>query len=96
MTKDKEKTVVIFRKWNHNKDIIAFFPHEFWMQGNTRLCQSYEHIGQHGGAEYNHCLKSTTPAKPKEYASLKKELEGIGYNLLVRKRASLRQNRHKP
>jgi len=53
---------------------------------NKNLCQSYESIGQHGAADYMHCLSATKPATPKEYASLKKELESIGYNLKVMKR----------
>lgn len=87
MKKDTQKTVVIFRKWNKSMDedrgIFSLFPNEDWGAG---MCASYAHIGQHGGADYNHCVRNSTLATPEEYADLKKELEGIGYNLKVSKR----------
>lgn len=95
--KDKEKTVAVFRKWRKGYqvsplcDIIALFPH-VWAGDNH--CSSYEHVGQHGGADYQHCIRNSRPAKPSEYADLKKELEGLGYNLEIRKRASVYFNQH--
>lgn len=50
---------------------------------------SYMHIGQHGDADYQGVVSSTKLAKPEEYADLKKELESIGYDLLVRQKAKL-------
>ena len=71
-------TPVIFRKWKEG-DIIALFPtldyNEF-----SGLCWSYEHVGQHGGADYNHVVKITTPVRPEEYADLLAELKSIGYD----------------
>lgn len=74
---------VIFRKSKATKDIYALFP---YIEHNDELCMSYEHVGQHSGANYEHCIKYSVPAKPEEYFDLFKELETIGYNLNVRKR----------
>ena len=42
-----ETTVVVFRKWKTNGDIIALFP-ELPADNEGYLCDSYEHVGQHG------------------------------------------------
>ena len=83
--RDTEKTVVVFRKWRDSGDIIALFPHEVAdLSGN---CLSYMTIGQHGAADYEHCIAATTPATPDEYCELEIELENfVGYRLDVRKR----------
>lgn len=81
-----ETTVVVFRKWG-NGDIIALFPFE--REASTSFaCLSYEHIGQHGGADYPGVVRETRPASPAEYAELKAELERIGYVLEIRQRAN--------
>ena len=77
-----EPTKVIFRKWpaSEGGDVIALFPlHPATNDG--WLCDSYEHIGQHGGADPL-IVTRTTLARPKEYASLKAELRKIGYSPL--------------
>lgn len=85
MQKDTEKTTVVFRMWKAEpRTCIAFFP---GIDAGAGLIQSYEIIGQHGGADYVGCIKRTRPAKPEEYAGLLRELESIGYNLVIRKRA---------
>lgn len=84
------QTEVVFRKWIKDGDIIALFPNHAWAQGFSVLVTSYEHIGQHGGAHYQNVLKETVPATPKDYADLKAELEGLGYNLKVRQRGQRR------
>lgn len=81
MTTDTEKTAVIFRMWRAKpKTCLALFPYEDAGRG---FCNSFEHIGQHGGADFGICRKLTRPATPAEYADLKAELESIGYNLQV-------------
>lgn len=80
---DTEQTLVVFRKFKDGA-VIAFFP-EF-INYPDGSCESYMHIGQHGAANYPHCLTITTPAKPSEYAALERELTRIGYNLKIRKR----------
>lgn len=75
---------VIFRKWKDAKregDIIALFPEIPFTYGGD--ITSYEHIGQHGGADYNAVLSMTSPASPAEYAHLLEELQSIGYELQV-------------
>jgi hypothetical protein len=83
------KTKVIFRKWKDDGhgDIIALFP-ELPSDLHGVYCDSYEHVGQHGGADYYGVIKMTKLATPAEYASLKDELEGMGYELEVLKKAS--------
>jgi len=81
----KDETLVIFRKYKDNGEILALFPEikdSFTYGGIT----CYERIGQHGAADYNYCIDITTPASEIEYAPLRAELESIGYNLIVRKK----------
>ena len=79
-----EKTIVVFRKFNEGGDLIALFPAEtFSAQGG---CNSYQRIGQHGAADYNHCMKISKAATPQEYQALRQELENIGYKLDVKLR----------
>lgn len=73
------ETLVIFRKWP-NGQIIALFP-LIPSDVNGIYCLSYEHVGQHGGADTQ--LPNTTPALPSEYADLASELRRIGYKLRI-------------
>ena len=87
MEQDKLTTDVIFRVDN-TKDfkgtIFALFPHEVWdKQGNVT---SYQHVGQHSGADYNHCIKNSKLATPTQALKLYTELETIGYKLNVVKK----------
>jgi len=86
---DKPKAEpVIFRKWRAApRTVVALFPEidAGTSLGGTKLCQSYEHVGQHGGAQYDHVIHLTKAATPGEYAGLKAELEQRGYVLAVRK-----------
>jgi len=84
---DTEITKVVFRKFNHTYsgcEIIALFP-EIAEEGSGS-CLSYQHIGQHGAADYNYCIAISIPATPEEYASLQSELQSIGYNLKIMQR----------
>jgi len=68
---------VIFRKWNKGGAIIAILPDE-----PTRgypIVGAYEHVGQHGDADYWGILERTKPAQPAEYHDLLEELKSIGY-----------------
>lgn len=86
---DKPKAEpVIFRKWRAApRTVVALFPEieAGTSFGGTKLCQSYEHVGQHGGADYEYVIHMTTPTRPEEYADLKVELKQLGYILNVRK-----------
>jgi hypothetical protein len=88
MTQDTHKTTVVFRVFKQGGDVLALFPHEVWSADGA--CASYQHVGQHGGADYTHCIDITRPAKPSEYKALKAELMRIGYNLDVRTRRGRR------
>jgi len=88
-----ELTKVIFRRWKTgDKEVIAMFPDIDESHSNYagELVSSYEHIGQHGAADYWQMLNKTIPAKltDPDVIELKAELEQIGYNLEVRKRRS--------
>jgi hypothetical protein len=81
-----EETTVVFRVWKKpNHGVLALFPHEDYDRLG-HLCMSYEHVGQHGGADYSGCVAMTRPATTAEYQPLKRELEGFGYNLIVKRR----------
>lgn len=77
------KTIVVFRKFKDG-EVLALFPKEEYGGG---LCMSYQRIGQHGGADYSHCINITKPAKESEYSPLAKELKSIGYELNIKKRS---------
>jgi excisionase family DNA binding protein len=80
---DEPITKVVFRKWHgEGGGILALFP-EIPADIHGHHCQSYQHVGQHGGADYSLCIGKTTAATPGEYADLKEELESIGYRLEV-------------
>lgn len=74
-TQDKS-VKVIFRWWEGS--VIALFPEEpADYQGY--YCESYQHIGQHGGADGSAIVRSSRPATEAEYAALKRELESYPY-----------------
>ena len=78
---------VIFRVWERGYtkgDVIALFPDD--TANNNGRCMSYEHVGQHGDADYSRVIARTRPAKPAEYDNLAEELGQRGYNLKVCKR----------
>lgn len=83
MQKDLHKTQVIFRVDKHG-EVYALFPHEVCdFMGHVT---SYQHVGQHGSADYKHCIKTSKNATPTQALPLYQELESIGYNLEVIKR----------
>ena len=84
---------VIFRVWSHGSgkgDVIACLPD---VPANPGHMVMYEHIGQHGEGRYWGVLARTRPAKPEEYAALKRELEDRGYELRVLRRFNHRQRK---
>jgi len=85
-TKKPSETVAIFRVWE-NGNVIAFFP-EVPASLDGSLCQSYEHVGQHGGADYLRCVGQTRPATLSERWRLTLELREIGYTLRPARRAT--------
>lgn len=89
MVKRAEKTKVIFRKWPESEggDVIAIFPEEPGTN-DPYTCTMYERVGQHGSGDPSGVIRRTKPAKPSEYADLKRELGRIGYKLEVIQRTS--------
>ena len=84
---DKDITKAVFRRWPRSQGggIIALFP-DIPSDPAGRFCLSYEHIGQHGGADYSGVIGCTRPATLFEYEPLKQELTSIGYHLKIRSR----------
>lgn len=84
--RDPEEVPVLFRVWKSGDfkgDVDAYFPmlpadHE------GKFCTCYAHIGQHGSADLVFCIQKTRPAKPEEYADLKRELEQPPYEYKLR------------
>lgn len=88
MTDDKPIPVrVVFRKWRDGGGVIALFP-ELPADPFGYYCDSYEHVGQHGGADYHGVVRYSTPATPEQSAALAAELHQIGYRLVPVRRAS--------
>jgi hypothetical protein len=81
------KDVVVFRKWKDGFGTIALFP-EIPTDLYGRYCESYEHVGQHGGADFLGVIMNTRSASTEESADLAEELTNIGYCLRPIKRAS--------
>ena len=66
-------------------EVIALFP-QIAAGIFGWLCESYMHIGQHGPACPDVVVRGTRLATEKEYQVLLRELEQIGYNLVVAKK----------
>ena len=84
---NEQETLVIFRRWRDTGSIIALFP-EIPTDINGWFCEAYEHVGQHGGADYQGVIAATTPVGPDDAADLANELARIGYKLKFIRRAS--------
>jgi hypothetical protein len=88
---DDDIVLVIFRAERSGQfkgDVTAVFPTlPADQHGHMMTC--YAHIGQHSGCDHGWYNK-TRPAKPDEYADLKRELESVPYEykLKVCKRIS--------
>ena len=86
-TTQVQETLVIFRRWRDTGDIIALFPeHPSDYQGC--FCDAYEHVGQHGGADYHGVVQATKPVTVDDAKDLLEELTRIGYTLKPIRRAS--------
>ena len=64
-----------------NDDLFAFFTNELYNK-SPKLRACYSHVGQHSCCNVDY-LKECELATPEQYAPLKKELESIGYELIV-------------
>ena len=65
-----------------NDTVFAMFPS---LKGvdTPGSVTCYQHVGQHSSGDFSTCMRATRPAKPAEYAALRRELERIGYRLRV-------------
>ena len=62
MKKIDTDEIVIFRVWNKSPhSVIALWP---CSKAGFGFINSYEHIGQHGGADPRIMVSRTRPAKP--------------------------------
>lgn len=87
MKKDTYKTDVIFRVdtlKEYKGTVFALLPHEVNTYKGDVTC--YQHVGQHSSADYNHCIRTSRLATPKECNDLKCEMESLGYNFNVIKK----------
>jgi hypothetical protein len=89
-------TPVIFRcDRGKDGDVFALFPAtSFDAEGFYCLC--YQHVGQHGGADYSLCIRNSRPATPAEFKDLRAELISIGYldlKVCRRETAAMRASR---
>jgi len=70
-------TLVVFRRWRdrdirrwrNTGDIIALFP-ELPSDYQGIYCDAYEHVGQHGGADYYGVIQATKPVSIEDAAPL--------------------------
>lgn len=79
---EHETVDVVFRVWEGGV-VIALMPGQP-ADTEGRYCTSYEHVGQHGGADYRGVLQRSRPARPEEYADLLAELTTAPYDYRFR------------
>lgn len=92
MSKPQAKDPVAIRVWKGDPDdVFALFPTDP-ADNYGRYCTSYQHIGQHSGADYYHCIRNSRPATKTEARPLLTELRRIGYRPRVLKRAGRRHH----
>mgnify|MGYP001590209907 CR=1 FL=1 len=82
MKRGTEQTAVIFRV-DHEGFVFALLPEQNEGSGH---CTTYEHAGGHSSGPYGANINQSRPAKPEEYAILKRSMENLGYNLKVQQR----------
>ena len=78
---------VVFRRWRDGGVVIALFP-ELPADIHGNSCGSYEHVGQHGGADYHAVIRHTDPTTSEEITALAAELHRRGYRLVPVRHAS--------
>lgn len=76
---------VLFRVWpaSQGGEVLALFP-ELPACPDGYHCQSYQHTGQHGAADPQHCIAATRPATLEEAAPLIRELESAPFHYSLR------------
>lgn len=80
-------TAVVFRTWKgSHKETTALFPYQIERFGNYGhiSCACFEHIDQHGSADYENVIRQTRPATAAEIAELSAELTRAPYRYVLR------------
>lgn len=67
MTDNQQTTPVVLRAWRTGGGVFALFP-TLPSDEHGRYCNAYEHVGQHGGADYRLCIRTSRPATAMEGA----------------------------
>jgi hypothetical protein len=84
-TSTTEPVRVIFRVGKDVKagarQVIALFPDLPADHTTARVTCYIQRTGQHGAADFDHCMTATRAARTSEYMPLMRELQAIGYNL---------------
>ena len=75
---DTDWTRVIFRTYRKGGDVIALMPE---LEEAHGLITCYQHLGQHGIADYQRVMADTRLSTPEERWPLQAELESIGYRV---------------
>jgi hypothetical protein len=84
--KASEAVKVVFRV-DDRGEVFALLP-EIPADVGGRYCACYQHVGQHSGADYQGCIRTSRPAKPAECRQLAAEMRQRGYKIRARRRAS--------
>jgi hypothetical protein len=94
-TQDNTQTIptvpVVLRAWRNGGEVFALFPtlpSDEHGVNFGRHCNAYAHVGQHSGADYRLCIRTSRPATATEGAPLIQELERIGYRPRIVQRAT--------
>ena len=85
---DDHDTIVIFRVDRGIRGSVFALMPEVPADETGHFCTVYEHVGQHGAADYHHCIAMSRPADVWQYSPLLAELEGLGYRVAIRRRAT--------
>ena len=91
---DTHETIVIYQTYKDGGDVIALFPDLNYENGAATRghVMSYQHVGQHGEADYTATVAVTRPAEEHEYEDLHAELTSLGYNLRVLRKKPIHIN----
>jgi hypothetical protein len=82
---------VILRRWRTgHKDVLALMPYIPAGLPWQPLVTSYQHVGQHGAADYHHVIRQTVPVDESEPDAIEllAELRSLGYMPLTIRRVN--------
>ena len=88
MPEDSQREeIVVFRRWRmHPRNVVALFP-GIRANLNSTYCMTYEAGGRMDEVDYRYAIKHSTvpvhPSQSRAAATLRRELEGMGFRLKV-------------